>query len=216
MRACRRCARWLVAAVVGRADRGLGGASAARAASAAGRSPARSTWSSRSAAPRTRRSSSGSWSHRTNRCARRPFIVHNIEATRAAFGLDKVDGAAALGRGAPDPRRSRAQRGDDRERAALERPAAARHVRAAPGDPDVLRLRRGGQRPLHDRRQVPADHAVGARAELAEPAEPHVDQRAAHVHPRLRPDAGPGQRGHAAKGCRCCSSGTCRRSRRRT
>ena len=37
---------------------------------------------------------------------------------------------------------------------------------ADPGDPHVLRLRRGRQRPLHHRRQVPADHAVGARAEL--------------------------------------------------
>ena len=110
-------------------------------------------------------------------------------ATRAAFGLDQRRGAAALRRSAAHARRPRAQRRDDRERAAVERSAAARHVRPDPGDPHLLRLRLGRQRPLHDRRQVPADHAVGARAELAQPAEPHLDQRAADVHARLWPHA---------------------------
>ena len=128
-----------------------------------------------------------------------PFIVHNIQATRAAFGLDGVTERPLSGEAQPDARRPRAQRRDDRQRAALERSAAARHVRPDPGDPHLLRLRRGRQRPLHDQRQVPADHAVGARAELAQPAEPHLDQRAPDVHPRLRPDARPGQRGHQGR-----------------
>ena len=122
--------------------------------------------------------------------------MHGIQATRAGVRPGHRGGAAALGRGAPDPRRSRAQRRHHRERAALERSAAARHVRTDPGDPHLLRLRRGRQRPLHDQREVPADHAVGARAERAVPAEPHLDQRAPDVHPRLRPDPRPGQRGH--------------------
>ena len=142
-----------------------------------------------------------------------PYIVHNIRATREAFALDQVEERPLLGRRAADARGPRAQRRDDRERAAVERSAAARYVRPDPGDPHLLRLRLGRQRSLHHQRQVPADHAVGARAELAQPAEPHLDQRAADVHARLRPDARPGQRGHAAKGCRCCSSATCRSPR---
>ena len=47
-----------------------------------------------------------------------------------------------------------------------------------------------------------ADDAVGARAQLREPAEPHLDQRAAHVHPRLRPHAGAGEPGHARRSAR--------------
>ncbi len=126
-----------------------------------------------------------------------PFITHNIQATRAAFGLDGVAERPLSGEAQPHARRPRSQRGDDRQRAALERPAAARHVRPDPGDPHLLRLRRRRQRPLHDRRAVPADHALGARAELAEPAEPDLDQRAPDLHAWLRPDARAGERGDA-------------------
>jgi uncharacterized protein len=108
-----------------------------------------------------------------------PYIVHNISATREAFGLDRVEERQLSG----DARLSR----------------AARYLRTDPGDPDLLRLRRGRQRSLHHQRQVPANHAVGARAELAQPAEPDLDQRAADLHPRLRPDARPGQRGDAGR-----------------
>ena len=77
--------------------------------------------------------------------------------------------------------------------------AAAADVRADPGDPHLLRLRLGPQRSVHDRRAVPADHAVGARAELRQPAEPQLDQRAADVHARLRRHAGAGESGHAGR-----------------
>ncbi len=50
--------------------------------------------------------------------------------------------AAALGRRHADARRPRPQRRHDRQRAAVGPPAAARHVLADPGDPDLLRLRR--------------------------------------------------------------------------
>ena len=89
-----------------------------------------------------------------------------------------------------------AQRRDARERPALGSPAAARDVRADPGDPHLLRLRVGRQRPLPHRRRAAAGHAVGARAELGQPAEPHLGQRAADVHARLRPDARAGEPGH--------------------
>jgi uncharacterized membrane protein (UPF0182 family) len=77
-----------------------------------------------------------------------PYIQHNIDATRRAFGLDGVEErelsgdalltAADIGRNAADAR----------QRAAVGSPAAARNLRADSGDPDLLRVRRGGQRPL--------------------------------------------------------------------
>ena len=45
-------------------------------------------------------------------------------------------------------------------------------------------------------------------------AQSHLGQRAAGLHARPRPDARPGEPGDRAKGCRCCSSATCRRCRR--
>ena len=128
-----------------------------------------------------------------------PYIEHNIAATRAAFGLDTRRGARAVRRRAADARRHRRQRRHAGQRAALGPPAAAADLRADPGNPDVLRLRLGPQRPLQDQRRVPADHAVGARAQLREPAEPQLDQRAAHLHARLRRDAGPGEPGDAGR-----------------
>ena len=106
-------------------------------------------------------------------------------------------GARALGGRRADAARPRRQRGDAEQRAALGSPAAEGHLQPDPGDPDLLRLRLGRQRPLHDQRRVPPDHAVGARAEPRLAPEPQLDQRALHVHARLRPDAGPGQPGHA-------------------
>ena len=125
-----------------------------------------------------------------------PFIQHNIDATRRAFGLDRVEAAGADRRRAAHTGRRRAQRGDDRERPAVGPPAAARHLRPAAGHPHLLRLRVGGQRPVPHRRCAAADHAVAARAEHGEPAEPHVDQRPADVHARLRPDAWSREPGH--------------------
>ena len=155
-------------------------------------------------------SSSASSSRPNEQVRETPYIQHNIEATRAAFALDKVEERPLSG----DARLTRAD---------LERNAATIENVPLWNDQPLLdtfgqiqEIRTyydfvvGRQRPLHHRRQVPPDHAVGARAELAQPAEPHVDQRAADVHARLRPDARSGQRGHAAKGCRCCSSATCR------
>ena len=46
------------------------------------------------------------------------------------------------------------------------------HLRPAAGDPDLLQVRRRGQRPLHAQRRVPPGHAVAARALLPAPAGP--------------------------------------------
>ena len=141
---------------------------------------------------------------RTERAGPRDAVHRRTTSRRraTAFALDKVEERSLSG----DARLSRA----DLERnaatienvPAVERSAAARYVRPDSGDPHLLRLRLGRQRPLQHQRQVPSDHAVGARAELAQPAEPHLDQRAADVHAWLRPDARPGQRGHARRAAR--------------
>ena len=124
--------------------------------------------------------------------------VHHAQHRRDARGLRPRPRrrARAVGRRRADRQRHHRQRRHDRERPALGSPAAAADVRADPGDPHLLRLQRRRQRPLHDRRQVPAGHALGARAEHREHAEPVVGERTADVHARLRRHARPGQRGH--------------------
>ena len=130
------------------------------------------------------RSSSGSWSRRTNRCGKPRSSVHNLQATRAAFGLDAVierplSGEAHL------------------TRADLERNAAT--IDNVPLWNDRPLLDTFGQlqeiRTYYDFAAVdndrylingqPSDHAVGPRAELPIAAEPHLDQRAPDVHPRI-------------------------------
>ncbi|RPJ77779.1 MAG: hypothetical protein EHM13_15520 [Acidobacteria bacterium] len=108
-------------------------------------------------------------------------------------------GTRAVWRRDTDAGRHRAKPGDARQRQAVGPPAAPRHLRANPGDQDLLRLRVGGQRPLHHRRRVPPDHAVCTGTELREPAEPELDQREADLHPRLRCDSRPGEPGHAGR-----------------
>ena len=100
-----------------------------------------------------------------------------------------------------DTGRHRAEQRDARERAAVGPPAAARDVRPDSGDPHLLRLRLRGQRPLPREREPAAGDAVGPRAELRQPSEPDLGQRAADLHARLRPHAGtrePGDRRRAA------------------
>ena len=83
--------------------------------------------------------------------------VHRPQHPGDAFGVRPRRGCrtAAVRRSAPDAGRSRAQCRDHRQRAAVERSSLARHVRADPGDQDLLRFPRRRQRPLHDQRSVP-------------------------------------------------------------
>ena len=123
--------------------------------------------------------------------------VHRAQHRGHAQGLcpEQRRGARAVGRRAALEGGYRGQRRHDRQRPALGPAAAARYLRADPGDPHVLRLRVGGRRPLRHQRPVPPGDALGPRAELGEPAVQVVDQRAPHVHARLRPHPRPGQRG---------------------
>ena len=124
-----------------------------------------------------------------------PFMEYNIAATREAFALDRVEERELRGEATLTRAGHRSQPRDARQRAAVGSPAAARDVRADPGDPHLLRLRLGRQRSLPDQRPEPAGDAVGARAQSGGAAQSHLGQRAARLHARPRPDAGPGQPG---------------------
>ena len=124
-----------------------------------------------------------------------PFIEHNIAATRRAFALETVEERPLSGDALLTPRRHHQQRRDPGERPALGSPAAARDVRADPGDPHLLRFRVGRQRSLSHQRRASSGHAVGARAELGKPAEPHLGERAIDLHSWLRADARSGEPG---------------------
>ena len=78
-----------VVCVIGAGARGAAGVHAAQLADPAG--GRRCTCSSRSAARSTARCCSASSSRPTSRRARSPFIQHNIDATRRAFALDRVE-----------------------------------------------------------------------------------------------------------------------------
>ena len=109
--------------------------------------------------------------HRAERAGPRD-AVHRAQHQGDAKGVraGQRRGARAVGRCAAHARRHRRERRHARQRPALGSRAAAADVRADPGDPHLLRLRLGAQRSVHDRRPVSADHAVGARAELRQPA----------------------------------------------
>ena len=129
--------------------------------------------------------------------AERPYIERTIAATNRAYGLDRIESrpfpaeenltAAVLRKNDTTIKNIRL----------WEHRPAARLLRSAPGDPHLLQVRRRGQRPLPDRRGVPAGDAVGPRALVRAPSEPDLDQRAPRVHPRLRRRGGTGEPRHA-------------------
>ena len=133
-------------------------------------------------------------------------VQHRRDAPRVRARQRR--GARALGRRAAHGGRHRPQRRDARERAAVGSPAAARNLRTDPGDSHLLRVRRCGQRPLPRRRQAAPGDAVGPRAQLGQSAQPHVGERAAHLHARLRPDARSGERGDVGRPARALRPGS--------
>ena len=131
-----------------------------------------------------------------------PFIEHNIAATRRAFGLENVEERPLSGD-------ALLTRNDITNNA-----ATLENVRLWDHQP---LLETFGQiqeiRTYYDFVSVDNDRYVingklrqvmlsGARAELCEPAEPHLGERATDVHARLRPDAGPGEPGHQRRTAR--------------
>ena len=113
-------------------------------------------------------------------------------------------GVGARQRGDPRAERRRrsdagrhpGQRADHRKRPALGPGPAAADLRAAPGDPHLLRLRLGGRRPLLDRREVPPGAALATGDQCGVAPDPDVHQRAPHLHPRDGTHARTRQPGH--------------------
>ncbi len=124
-----------------------------------------------------------------------PYIQHNITATRAAFALDTVAESQLSG----DATLTRADL--DRNADTIDNVPLWDHQPLLDTFSQIQEIRTyydfvsvDNDRYTIDGR-VPPDHAVGARAQLGEPAQPHLDQRAAHLHARVRAHARAGQRG---------------------
>ncbi len=131
-----------------------------------------------------------------------PFIQHNIDATRRAFALDRVEERALTG----DAMLTREDIGATRRRSQNVRLWDHQPLLDTFGQLQEIRTYYdfvvGRQRPLHDQRPSAAGHAVAARAQLEQPAEPHVGQRAPDVHARLRADARTGEPGDQRRAAR--------------
>ncbi len=123
-----------------------------------------------------------------------PALAHRRDPRRV--GARQRRGQGPRQRDHAHARRPPGQHAHHRERAAVGARPAAPDLRPAAGDPHLLRLRLGGRRPLLDRREVPPDPALAARAEPGELADAHLHQRAPHLHPRHGPHPRPREPGH--------------------
>ena len=131
-----------------------------------------------------------------------PFIENNIAATRRAFGLEDVEERPLSGD-------ALLTRNDVTNNAAtLENVRLWDHQPLLETFGQIQEIRTyydfvsvDNDRYVINGKLAPG-HAVCARAELREPAEPHVGERAADLHARLRPDAGPGEPGHQRRTAR--------------
>ena len=91
---------------------------------------------------RRRPTSKASSSSRTSWCGEQPFITHNIELTRQAFGLDRIARRPFPAETGVRGRRRAEQPGDAAEHPLVGLARAAGHAASAPGDPHLLRLSR--------------------------------------------------------------------------
>ena len=95
----------------------------------------------------------------------RPYITHNIEMTRQAYGLDRITLRPFPAESGRRRHRRRGQPRDAREPPALGLARAAGHAAADSGNPHVLRFPRHRHRPLRPRRHGPPGHARHPRAQ---------------------------------------------------
>ena len=89
----------------------------------------------------------------------RPYIAHNIEMTRQAFGLDRIAQRPFPAEAGSRRVDAAQQPGDAREHPAVGLARAAGHAAADSGNPHLLRLSRHRHRPLRARRHGAADDA---------------------------------------------------------
>ena len=115
----------------------------------------------------------------------RQYIAYNLEATRAAYKLDRDQRRAVSAQGRPHPRQAARQRGDPAQHPPVGPRHAADELPPAAGAAALLLLHRRRRRPLHDQRRLPPDHALGPRAEprwAAGQAQTWVNQHITYTH----------------------------------
>ncbi len=137
----------------------------------------------------------------------RPYIQRNIDMTRRAFGLDKIDEQPFPAAAEVTPQEIADNPDTIEQHPAPGRRAAAPDLRPDPDDPAAVRVPGRRRRPLYHQRPAPPGHAVCARA-LAEPAasgRPELGQQAPAVHARLRRRHVAGERAWCRKACRSSS-----------
>ena len=127
-----------------------------------------------SSAASTRRSSSSFQVKPSEQTLEAPYIKRNINATRAAYGLDDVDATAVQRRAPPPPRGQLRNDADTIPGIRLLDPdVVSADVPAAAAGPAVLPVpRRPRRRPLHDRRQAARHRHRRPRARPRRPAAP--------------------------------------------
>ncbi len=134
-------------------------------------------------------------------CPRRP--VHHPQHRDDAAGVwpGSNHAPAVPGRIRPRGHQRGGQPGNAREPPALGLARAAGHAAPDSGNPHLLRFSRYRHRPVQHRRDSAAGDARHPRAQHQQVAreQPQLDQREAHLHPRLRRDDEPGQRFHARR-----------------
>ena len=88
-----------------------------------------------------------------------PYITHNIEMTRQAFALDRVEQHPFPADSGVEAVDAREQPGHAAEHPAVGLARAAGHAAPDPGDPHLLRLSRHRHRSLRGQRLGAADDA---------------------------------------------------------
>ena len=115
----------------------------------------------------------------------KPYITRNIEATRAALGLDNVQ-TEPYKVDTLDVDRATGQRRQPAQRAPARSRGRPRHLQAPAGPAGLLPVQRPRRRPLRDQRQGAAGRPGRPRAEPERPPDRHVGGPAPRLHPRLR------------------------------
>ena len=135
-----------------------------------------------------------------------PPTEHHAHPSGIQSAEDRIESVPR--RAGPVARIASGQPGHHRQHSPVGRAAVDGDVRAAPGDPDLLQVRRRGYRSLLARRQLSAGDALGARAQdLAAFAErSDVGQPPRDLHARQRSDHEPGHPQECGRHARILSS----------
>ena len=132
----------------------------------------------------------------------RPYIERHIEATTAAFGLNRNATERPFAASGQADGRSRAGRHAARQRSPVGPARLQRHDHADSGAAPLLHFSRHRRRSLFHQRPHQAGAAVPARNRrqpVVRRGQPELDQSAVHLHARLRRGRVRGQQDHARR-----------------